>query len=174
MTKGTLPPTWIPLKGAKSGQVYVTANFDPLDGRFSSPDAAGALVDDSRKLSSDNDGKRSSQSNDGRKSSGSGTGEAAALKNKLLGGNTDYDEGLNPGDLPEGTLHLDVLGAKNLPKSDLIGKSDPYAEIALGDQVYRTVYLEVDLCQITHIDPPNVPALLDYKIFAVNDVTIDI
>ena len=27
---------------------------------------------------------------------------------------------------------------KNLPKTDLIGKSDPYAEVALGDQVYKT------------------------------------
>ena len=140
MTKGTLPPTWVPLKGAKSGQVYVTANFEPLDARLSSPDAADALgLDGSRRPSSiDNDGRKQSYGKDGRKSSGPGAGGAAGLKNKLLSGNPEDDEGINPEDLPEGTLHLDVLGARNLPKSDLIGKSDPYAEIALGDQVYRT------------------------------------
>ena len=139
MTKGTLPPTWIPLKGPKSGQVYVTANFEPLDGRFSSPEAGGALgVDGTRRPGSiDNDGRKTSQSSDGRKpsygkdgrkSSGPGAGGAAGLKNKLISGNPDGEEGINPEDLPEGTLHLDVLGARNLPKSDLFGKSDPYAE----------------------------------------------
>ena len=158
MTNGSLPPTWYPLKGGKSGQVLVTANFDPSSGsRYGSPDPTLQGLDgrnsadslgnrkpsdalsnrkpsdglDSRKSSSSNS-RKPSYDTDGRKKSGGG---AVDLKNKLLsGGNDDEDEDV----LDEGTLHLDVLGARNLPKSDLIGKSDPYAEISLGDQLYRT------------------------------------
>ena len=39
---------------------------------------------------------------------------------------------------PEGVLHLDLLQARNLPKSDLVGKSDPYATVGLGDQIFKT------------------------------------
>ena len=135
MTNGILPPTWYPLKGAKSGQVLISANFDPASGRFSTtPDRNLQGVDGRKSSSLSNDG-RPSQGGDGRKSSDGG---ASGLKNKLLNGTNDEEDDINPEDLPEGTLHLDVLGARNLPKSDLIGKSDPYAEIALGDQVYRT------------------------------------
>ena len=158
MTNGSLPPTWYPLKGGKSGQVLVTANFDPSSGsRYGSPDPTLQGLDgrnsadslgnrkpsdalsnrkpsdglDSRKSSSSNS-RKPSYDTDGRKKSGGG---AVDLKNKLLSGGNDDEDG---DVLDEGTLHLDVLGARNLPKSDLIGKSDPYAEISLGDQLYRT------------------------------------
>ena len=142
MTKGIMPPTWFPLKGTKSGQVLVSADFEASDSsRFASPERGLQGIDgdrDGRKPSDRGDGRKPSNGRDGRKPSEGGDGRKSSkdhLRNRLL----SRDEGdVGDDDLPEGTLHVDVLGARNLPKSDLIGKSDPYAEIGLGDQRFKT------------------------------------
>ena len=131
------------LKNKLGGDGRRGSEFDPdsslgPDGRRSSelsPDGrrSSELGPDGRKgsgLGPDGDAN-------GRKGSGLGDSGAPGLKNKLLDGGADDDD-INPEDLPEGVLHLDVLGARNLPKTDMIGKSDPYAEVGLGDQVHRT------------------------------------
>ena len=44
----------------------------------------------------------------------------------------------NLGDNDGPILHVDLIKAKNLIKSDLIGKSDPYAVLKYGDQQDKT------------------------------------
>lgn len=64
------------------------------------------------------------------------------------------------------------------PQSNtLIGKYEMRVTMATpdsGDQTFDTVIVNVDYCVIVSIDPPNVPDVLNYKIFAVDDVVIDI
>jgi len=120
MSKGIVPPGWYPLKGVKSGQVLMSADFEALgSSRFTSPDRSLYGVDDSRDPSVAKQG------------GGGGKG----LKNRL--GSRDQ-LGNEESDLPEGMLHVDLLAARNLVKSDLIGKSDPYGVLKLGDQAFKT------------------------------------
>jgi len=46
--------------------------------------------------------------------------------------------GKAPGDDKLGTIQLDLMMAKDLIKTDIVGKSDPYAIITHGDQRYKT------------------------------------
>ena len=67
MTAGILPPTWFPLKGTKSGQVLVSADFEASDSsRFASPERGLQGLEGGR------DGRMSSDGKDGRKSSKEG------------------------------------------------------------------------------------------------------
>jgi len=43
------------------------------------------------------------------------------------------------------TLHVELIKAKNLIKSDLIGKSDPYAVLKYGNQSDRTKVVKNNL-----------------------------
>ena len=43
------------------------------------------------------------------------------------------------------TLHVELIKAKNLIKSDLIGKSDPYAVLKYGDQSDKTKVIKNNL-----------------------------
>lgn len=59
----------------------------------------------------------------------------------------------------------------------LIGKYElrvTMTTVDSGDQVFDTVVVDVDYCVITHIQEPDMPLDLDYKIFAVDDTIIDI
>jgi len=44
----------------------------------------------------------------------------------------------NQGDIPEGNVHVNLKQANNLMKTDMIGKSDPYAVITCGDDKSKT------------------------------------
>ena len=106
MSNGIIPPAWYPLKGAKSGEVLMSADFEPLgDGRVTYPEG------DTPRFGLD--------------------------KDSLKGGRPSIVDVSRP-DLEEGILHLELLGAKNLVKADIAGKSDPYAIITLGDQTHKT------------------------------------
>ena len=39
---------------------------------------------------------------------------------------------------PVGNLHLEILQGKDLVKSDIMGKSDPYAVVTYGDDKIKT------------------------------------
>ena len=110
MSKGIMPPAWYPLKGTKSGEVLMSADFEPMpDGRMTSPEPRGRMTSPEPRASLDR------------------TGE--------VGGRVSI---LGQPDIEDGILHVDLLGARNLIKADLIGKSDPYAVLALGDQIHKT------------------------------------
>ena len=114
ISKGIIPPAWYPLKGAKSGAVLMSADFEELGGgRIGSPEVG---VADSRP-GLDNIGRMGSRDRIGDKPS---------------------IVGVTRPDNEEGVLHLEVVGARNLVKSDIIGKSDPYAVVGLGDQKQKT------------------------------------
>jgi len=120
MGKGIVPPGWYPLKGVKSGQVLMSADFEAIgSSRLTSPERSLVGIDDSRDPST----------------AKSGAGGGKGLKNRLGSQDQLRSEG---DDLPEGMLHLDLLAARNLAKADMIGKSDPYAVLKLGDQSYKT------------------------------------
>ena len=116
MAHGMLPPGWYPLKGAKSGEVLMSADFEALDNnssRLGTPDRESITGPGNNNLN------------------------RLGSKDQLLGDFKGSGEGERPGPL-DGILHVDLLGARNLIKSDLIGKSDPYARLQLGDETYKT------------------------------------
>ena len=70
---------------------------------------------------------------------GGGGGGGRGLKDKLKDPNSRRKPGDSlEEDLIPGNLHLELLKAENLPKSDLIGKSDPYAVISFDDEKHKT------------------------------------
>lgn len=109
MSKGMLPPGWYPLKGAKSGEVLMSADFEPL--RMTSPEPRVS----SPKSLQDNAGYPAGKIKPKNKTSVTGS---SGLK--------------------DGILSVELLAAKNLVKSDLVGKSDPYGVLTLGDQTLKT------------------------------------
>ena len=141
MSKGIIPPAWYPLKGAKSGQILMSADFEPLSDRLGSPERGlqgsktgfGGVAPGMR-------GRQDSRdhlSADGPDANSGASGLGRQLKGRQdskgrLGSDAEEDR------FPDGTLHVDVLGARNLGKADLIGKYDPYALVTLGDQEFKT------------------------------------
>ena len=121
MSAGMIPPAWYPLVGAKSGQVLMSADFEDLSDRhLTNPERA--LQEGGKNLL----GSKAGQGVDG-------------LGQILRQGSRDQmGSGIGGEGLPEGALHVDLLGARNLAKSDLIGKSDPYAVLRLGNQEFKT------------------------------------
>ena len=98
ISKGIIPPAWYPLKGAKSGAVLMSADFEELGGgRLGSPEVG---VADSSRAGLDNIGRMGSRDRFGDKPS---------------------IVGVTRPDNEEGVLHLEVVGARNLVKSDIIG-----------------------------------------------------
>jgi len=47
--------------------------------------------------------------------------------------------------LPRGTLHVQVMGARRLPKSDVMGLSDPFAKLTVGSQTKQT---HIEMCTL--------------------------
>ena len=43
-----------------------------------------------------------------------------------------------------------------------------------GDQLFDTVKVVLDVCVITHLDPPSQPTETSYLIFATSPLTIDL
>lgn len=113
ITKGDLganEPMWFPLKGTKSGEILLNTE---LLAPGETP--KGYLGDGQIAPLSDRDGK-------GRKSQSQAGG-------KQPGNSSDYDGPV---------LHIDLIRAKDLIKTDMIGKSDPYAVLKYYDQQDKT------------------------------------
>merc|ERR1719385_275221 len=76
---------------------------------------------------------------DSRRSSASSGRPGAKLSESMPGHKTSLPRG--PGQLteePVGNLHLEILQGKDLVKSDIMGKSDPYAVVTYGDDKIKT------------------------------------
>ena len=107
MSKGIVPPGWYPLKGAKSGEVLMAADFEPSTSRMSSPEPYGSLSDNK-------------------------AGNRAGSRDQPRVSVTSQSH------QDDGVLHVDVVAARDLVKSDIMGKSDPYAIVGLGDNKHRS------------------------------------
>ena len=109
---GNLEPRWVHLNGAKSGEILV--NTELIDPGYKpteyDPNAAYPRL-----------GEGVDDDILTRKQSGVGNGKSS-----------------KPSEHDGHVLHLDLIKAKNLVKSDLIGKSDPYAEIKYADDEDKT------------------------------------
>ena len=106
-------PMWFPLKGVKSGQVLLNTEL------IAPGESPQGYADNAENVPLGRDGAKDSKSRrPGSLSGGKKPGQ--------LG---DYDGPL---------LHVDLIRAKDLVKSDIIGKSDPYAVLKYGDQEDKT------------------------------------
>ena len=101
-------PVWFPLAGVKSGQILLNTEI-LAPGQYPS-----GYVGDGQDAILEDD-------NNSRKNSLTGDRKAEALD--------DYDGPV---------LHVDLIRAKDLIKSDMIGKSDPYAVLKYDNQLDKT------------------------------------
>ena len=113
---------------------------DPYGSRKDSNDPLGSRKDSydpyaSRKDSMDPHGSRKASNESDRPSSRGGRG-ADGLKDNLLSGSGQGNGGENA--VPSGKAKLQLVKAKDLVKSDIIGKSDPYAVVKYGRQQDKT------------------------------------
>jgi hypothetical protein len=121
VNEGPIQDAWLPLENGKGGQVQLSADFQPtFDGEGGGPSGS----------------RRTGVSGNTAGKGGSG------LKDKLRDGQRGGDQG-NPlsadqDELEPGSLHLGLIQGKDLVKSDLIGKSDPYAVISFDDEALKT------------------------------------
>merc|ERR1719431_565969 len=116
--EGPINNKWLPLKNGKSGEVMVTADFQPK-------------FDDDNDLGS---GAPGSLSADKDRGGGKGLRDKLKKDSKSQG----RPDGSILEDLQPGNLHLDLIQAKDLIKSDMIGKSDPYAVVSFDDEKIKT------------------------------------
>ena len=105
---------WYSLTGVKSGKILLSADFIESDGDHQNGDPTKALSG-----SKDSGGTGHSPHDGGRDPSG---------RSKLP----------KFGQLPSGQAQIYLVKAKELIKTDLIGKSDPYAKIGYGTQSHTT------------------------------------
>ena len=105
---GSNEPVWFPLAGVKSGQILL--NTELLAPGQSPSGYVGDGQDTDLASKSCDDGSRKPSSHTGGKKSG------------------------NLGDFDGPILHVDLIRAKDLIKTDMIGKSDPYAVLKYLDQ----------------------------------------
>ena len=108
---------WFPLKGAKSGDILI--NTELLAPGQSPSGYVG-------------DGEYDPVGDDSAES-----GRPRSKKSGSLGGLGGKKSG-NLGDADGPVLHVDLIKAKDLIKTDMIGKSDPYAVINYGNQKDKT------------------------------------
>ena len=109
---------WYPLIGVKSGKVLLFADFEG-EGTFNPEDSLGGAQPLKSKLGSSPDGEDGGDGADG----AGGPGQ--------LGDDDDEK-------LPTGVAKINLIKAADLIKSDMIGKSDPYAVLSHGNQKDRT------------------------------------
>ena len=107
---------WYPLLGVKSGKVLLFADFEE-EGTFNPDDSARGAQDLKSKLGGSPDDLKAQ------------TGDVGDADQ--LGGDED-------GKLPSGVAKINLIKAADLIKSDMIGKSDPYAVLSHGSQQDRT------------------------------------
>ena len=108
----TKEPVWFPLAGVKSGEILL--NTEMLAPGQSPSGYAGDSQD------TDVAGKG---------------GDGSSRKPSSLAGNKNSG---NLGDYDGPVLHVDLIRAKDLIKTDMIGKSDPYAVLKYADQHDKT------------------------------------
>eukprot|EP00092_Neocalanus_flemingeri_P016852 GFUD01018229.1.p1 GENE.GFUD01018229.1~~GFUD01018229.1.p1 ORF type:complete len:2467 (-),score=607.35 GFUD01018229.1:626-7075(-) len=140
LNDGSLEDAWIPLSGVKSGQIQVSADFDPTD------------------------------PNDTNNRKPSGAGGAKKLKGELGDRKRSGGPKGNEDDEPLGNVHLEIIQAKDLIKADLIGKSDPYAVVTYGDDKIKTKTIKNNLNPQWNFEAdipidPNGPSTLKIEIF---------
>ncbi len=105
-------PVWFPLSGVKSGEILL--NTEMLAPGQSPSGYAG-------------DGQDTGLAGRG--------GDGSSRKPSNLAGGKKSG---NLGDYDGPVLHVDLIRAKDLIKTDMIGKSDPYAVLKYADQLDKT------------------------------------
>merc|ERR1711915_131913 len=115
---------WFPLAGVKTGEVLLSADFLDDLGRNPS-DILPSLLrgDDVKDPLEHGDRKRSGEVN--RKLTPSGIPSDSGRK-------------IDKEDIPKGVAYINLIKAKELIKSDMVGKSDPYAILSYGKQKDKT------------------------------------
>merc|ERR1711915_576077 len=115
---------WFPLAGVKTGEVLLSADFLDDLGRNPS-DILPSLLrgDDVKDPLEHGDRKRSGEVN-----------------RKLTPSGIPSDSGreIDKEDIPRGVAYINLIKAKELIKSDMVGKSDPYAILSYGKQKDKT------------------------------------
>ena len=106
-------PKWFPLKGVKSGEILLNSEF---------------LAPGQSPTGYIGDGQYDPVGDDSFES-----GRPGSKKSGNLGGKSG-----KLGDKDGPVLHVDLIKAKDLIKTDMIGKSDPYAVLKYGDQKDKT------------------------------------
>ena len=105
-------PVWFPLSGVKSGEILL--NTEMLAPGQSPSGYAGDGIDADL--------------------AGRGGDGSSRKPSNLAGGKKSG----NLGDYDGPVLHVDLIKAKDLIKTDMIGKSDPYAVLKYADQLDKT------------------------------------
>ena len=77
------------------------------------------------------------------------------------------DPKLSEGDIPKGNIQVNLIKARNLIKTDIIGKSDPYAILTYGGQSFKTD-------TIKNTQEPEWNCQVDFKVPDGNDDAIKI
>ena len=114
---GSNNPAWFPLKGVKSGEILLNSEF------LAPGQSPSGYIRDGQYDPVRDDSPESSRP--GSKKSGN----LGGLRGKKSG---------NLGDQGGPIFHVDLIKAKNLIKTDMIGKSDPYAVLKYGNQKDKT------------------------------------
>merc|ERR1712083_947642 len=120
---------WFPLTGVKSGKVLLTADFLDDLGRKASDILPSLLT--------------GGDPNDpyglaGRKKSSDTLGTPKSKADNKAGYPSGVDGEDTDAKLPSGKAKINVIKAKELIKSDIMGKSDPYAVLSYGKQKQKT------------------------------------
>merc|ERR1711874_5126 len=110
---------WFPLSGVKSGQVLLSADFLDDLGRKASDILPSLLQGGDSKDPNGVTGRKNSSDPSNK------SGHPTSLDK--------VDSGL-----PSGKAKINLIKAKELIKSDLMGKSDPYAVLSYGKQKQKT------------------------------------
>ena len=110
-------PKWFPLKGVKSGEILLNSEF------LAPGQSPSGYIGDGQYDPVDDDSVES--------------GRPVGKKSGNLGGPGGKKSG-NLGDQDVPVLHVDLIKAKNLIKTDMLGKSDPYAVLNYGNQKDKT------------------------------------
>ena len=107
----------------------------------SSTNPDGSLAHDRRKSSTNLDDSRRSSAQSGHR--GGSTDPFDPANRRKASADPDSLHGLLPdGSIPEGTAVISVVKARGLAKTDLIGKSDPYAVLVYGKQQKKTAVVK--------------------------------
>ena len=109
---GSNEPVWFPLAGVKSGQILLNTEL------LAPGQSPSGYVGDGQ------DADLAGRGGDG----------SSRKPSSLAGGKKSG----NLGDFDGPVLHVDLIRAKDLIKTDMIGKSDPYAVLKYSDQQDKT------------------------------------